>query len=71
MIKPSHYAIMKIDVRDFVMANQLDFCQGNIIKYVCRYKKKDGIKDLEKARDYLNYLIEKEKEKEEEDDWPG
>lgn len=40
------------------------FCQGNIIKYVSRYKDKGGIEDLEKARIYLEWLIEREKEQE-------
>lgn len=36
------------------------FLKGNIIKYVSRYKQKDGVKDLKKALDYLNWLIEHE-----------
>lgn len=31
---------------------------GNVIKYICRWKKKDGLKDLKKAREYIDYLIE-------------
>lgn len=34
------------------------FCVGNIIKYIWRFKKKNGITDLEKAKSYLNLLIE-------------
>lgn len=37
---------------------------GNIIKYICRWKKKNGLQDLEKAQWYLNHLITKVKEKE-------
>lgn len=37
------------------------FYKGNIYKYVKRYPKKNGIEDLEKARDYINQLIELEK----------
>jgi hypothetical protein len=33
-------------------------CVGNIIKYVARYKHKNGVEDLEKARWYLNKLID-------------
>lgn len=36
------------------------YCIGNIIKYVSRYKKKNGLEDLNKAAWYLNYLIRKE-----------
>lgn len=32
-------------------------CTGNIIKYICRWKKKNGLEDLRKAAWYLNYLI--------------
>ena len=37
---------------------------GNIIKYICRWKKKNGLQDLEKARWYLNHLIERVEKKE-------
>ena len=40
---------------------------GNVIKYICRWKKKNGLEDLEKARWYLNRLIDLVKKKEEED----
>ena len=33
------------------------YCQGNIIKYISRYKHKNGIEDLEKAKVYIDYLI--------------
>lgn len=46
----THYA-MSIEPIEFIY--DLDFCRGNVIKYVCRYKKKNGIEDLEKALDYL------------------
>ena len=31
---------------------------GNIIKYACRWKKKNGLQDLKKAQWYLNHLID-------------
>lgn len=43
-------------IRDLGIAE--DFFAGNVIKYVARYKKKDGLKDLLKARTYLNWLID-------------
>lgn len=52
------YKSMKIEVVEFVFANNLDYFQGNIIKYVCRYKKKNGKEDLLKARHYLDMYIE-------------
>lgn len=62
MEKPKHYNI-KIDPRDYITVNNLDFNEGNIIKYISRYKEKNGLGDLLKAKNYLNYLIEKEIEK--------
>ena len=57
--KPNHYQNDTfIDVIDFCNIYKLDFIEGNIIKYIVRYKKKDGIKDLEKALVYLNRLID-------------
>ena len=57
--KPKHYENDTfIDVIDFCNLYKLDFIEGNIIKYIVRYKKKDGIKDLEKALVYLNRLID-------------
>ena len=53
-----HYSKMKIQPIDFITQNQLTFIQGNIIKYVCRYKDKNGLQDLKKAQHYLNMLLE-------------
>ncbi|ALV24956.1 putative protein (DUF3310 domain) [Campylobacter iguaniorum] len=53
-----HYKKMAIQPLEFITANHLDFCQGNIIKYVCRYKDKNGLEDLQKAKHYLEVLIE-------------
>lgn len=71
---PNHYqsetGLEVIDVID-AFTDGLDgveaFDTGNIIKYICRWKKKNGIEDLEKAKWYLENLIKKVKEKENED----
>ena len=55
-----HYAIMNIQPIEFILANELGFCEGNVIKYLCRYKRKNGLEDLKKARQYLDFLIERE-----------
>lgn len=47
---------------EFITKNNLSFLQGNIIKYVCRYKDKNGAEDLEKAKHYLDMLIEETSE---------
>lgn len=52
-----HYKSMKIQPIEFVLANDLGFCEGNIIKYTCRYKQKGGIEDLKKVIHYAQLLI--------------
>lgn len=58
----SHYSNMAIQPTEFIHKNNLSFIQGNIIKYVCRYKSKGGIQDLNKAKHYIDLLIEFEEE---------
>lgn len=53
---PQHYN-KKIQPLDYIEANGLDFAEGNVIKYVSRYKEKGGLDDLLKAKDYLQTLI--------------
>ena len=55
-----HYKRMAIQPFDFIHRNNLSFAVGNIIKYVCRYKDKNGVEDLMKARHYIDMLIERE-----------
>lgn len=59
----SHYINKAIQPVEFIHANGLGFCEGNVIKYVTRYKEKNGIADLEKARHYLDILIQLEQRK--------
>ena len=59
-IKPSYYGT-GIDVFDSCLRHNLTFMKGNVIKYVTRYKNKNGIEDLEKAKEYIDRLIEFEK----------
>jgi len=54
----SHYTQWKIQPITFITANRLNFCQGNVIKYVMRYKEKNGLEDLKKAKVYIDYLIQ-------------
>lgn len=56
-VKPQYYQKGKTEVWDFVIEQGLGFLAGNIIKYVCRYKEKNGIEDLRKAQTYLEKLI--------------
>ena len=63
---PKHYcAGFEIEPLDFILKNQLDFLEGNIVKYISRYDQKGGVKDLKKAKFYLDKLIEREVSKNE------
>jgi len=55
---PLYYKGLKIEPIEFIEANNLNFLEGNIIKYVSRYKQKNGLEDLKKAKWYLDRLIE-------------
>lgn len=63
---PVHYAQGGMEVIDVIDAftkecsGEEAFYVGNILKYVCRFKKKNGVEDLRKAEWYLAKLIEKE-----------
>jgi methyl coenzyme M reductase subunit C-like uncharacterized protein (methanogenesis marker protein 7) len=60
----SHYQNEgKLQHWDIVSMFNLDYFQGNITKYVFRFRKKNGIEDLKKAQHYLNKLIELEEKK--------
>ena len=55
-----HYKGMKIQPAHFINENHLEFAEGNVIKYVCRHRKKDGEKDLLKAKHYIDMIIERD-----------
>lgn len=55
----THYTNMDIQPWEIIERANLDFWEGNVIKYVMRYKDKNGLEDLLKARHYLDYLIER------------
>jgi len=48
----SHYTRFKIQPIEFISKNNLSFIQGCIIKYICRFDKKNGIEDLDKIIHY-------------------
>ena len=56
MKTPPHYDF-PIQPVDFILKNRLGFCEGNIIKYICRWQLKNGREDLLKARHYIGILI--------------
>jgi hypothetical protein len=55
-----HYKGMKIQPVEYIHANNIPFLEGNVIKYVSRWRSKNGIADLEKAKHYIELLIELE-----------
>lgn len=54
----SHYQDRAIQPIDYIIANDLNFCEGSVVKYITRWKYKNGIEDLEKAKHYIEFLIE-------------
>ena len=55
-----HYKGLKIQPLEYIHANGIPFAEGCVIKYVSRWRAKGGIKDLEKAKHFLELLIELE-----------
>jgi hypothetical protein len=53
-----HYKGMTIQPVEFIVANNLPYCEANVIKYVCRYALKGGVVDLDKAAHYIELLKE-------------
>lgn len=59
-----HYKHMPIQVVAYNHKNGIGYMEGNVIKYVSRWRRKGGVEDLKKARHYLDLLIEMETEPE-------
>jgi hypothetical protein len=59
-VSGNHYKDKAIQPVVYIHANNLGFCAGNVVKYVTRYKDKGGIADLEKAKHYIELLIQLE-----------
>jgi len=55
-----HYKDKAIQPIIYIHANNLGFCEGNAIKYLTRWREKGGRADLEKAKHYIELLIELE-----------
>jgi hypothetical protein len=59
-VSGGHYKALKIQPIEFLHANNIPFAEGCAIKYLCRWRDKGGIKDLEKAKHFIELLIELE-----------
>ena len=60
-VSGDHYKSLKIQPIEFIHANGIPFAEGSVIKYVTRWRDKGGITDLEKAKHFLEILIELER----------
>ena len=45
---------------DYIIGNGLTYCEGNVVKYITRWRSKGGVDDLKKAKVYIDFIIEKE-----------
>lgn len=59
-VQGNHYKDMPIQPVEFTHKNNLNFCQGSVVKYISRYKKKNGIEDLKKAKHFVELLAKLE-----------
>lgn len=59
-VSGNHYKDLPIQPVEYIHANALGYFEGNVIKYVSRWRKKNGIADLEKAKHYIELLIQLE-----------
>ena len=55
-----HYKNCGIQPIEYIKANDLDYCAGNVIKYVTRHRKKNGREDIEKAIQYCQFILDYE-----------
>lgn len=60
-VSGDHYKSLKIQPIEFIHANGIPFAEGNVSKYVTRWRGKGGLADLEKAKHFLEILIELER----------
>jgi len=52
----SHYQLA-IQPIDYILKNNLGYCEGNVIKYVTRHAEKNGAEDIKKAIHYLEFIL--------------
>jgi hypothetical protein len=64
---PKYYKHYAIEPIEFIMKNDLPYAEGNVIKYICRWRAKNTsntkkLEDLQKAKRYVEFLIDNFKE---------
>ena len=55
-----HYKSMPIQPIEYIMANDLSYCEGNVVKYITRHRAKGGAEDVRKVIHYCQLLLESE-----------
>lgn len=55
-----HYKTLKIQPVEYIVANNLTFLQGNVVKYITRYKQKNGVEDIKKVIHYCELILQLE-----------
>jgi hypothetical protein len=63
-VQGNHYKDLKIQPVEYIYANGIGYFEGNVIKYVTRWRVKGGNADLLKARHYIDLLLELEEKAE-------
>jgi hypothetical protein len=58
-----HYKGFTIQPIEFIHLNDIPYIEGNVIKYICRHRQKNGLEDLLKAKHYIDLLIQLEYQK--------
>jgi len=59
-VSGTHYKTLSIQPIEFIVKNKMGFIEGNVVKYISRYKDKGGVEDLKKVKHYIDLLIELE-----------
>ena len=55
-----HYNQGGIEPIDYITKNDHYYCEGNVVKYISRWRFKGGVQDLKKAKQYIDFIIDKE-----------
>jgi len=63
VFRPAHYTQWLIEPFTFLMINDVPYAEACVVKYILRWRKKNGIEDLEKARRIIDMIIELETNK--------
>jgi hypothetical protein len=62
-VNGDHYKTMAIQPIEYILANDLGWCEGNIVKYATRWHQKGGVADIEKIIHYAEILLAEAKKK--------